>query len=82
MLANRAWVDTSAMGDFRILDVAESEPFAANVVVIAGVVLMPSGFPRTCEAVARAGWNVQTVDISELMKGEAGLTCMSLLFNA
>jgi hypothetical protein len=28
----------------------------------------------------REGWNVQTLDISEFLKAEAGLTCMSLVF--
>jgi len=28
------------------------------------------------------GWNVRRLDISELMKAEAGLTCSSILFEA
>jgi N-dimethylarginine dimethylaminohydrolase len=30
---------------------------------------------------AEQGWNVRPLDVSELMKAEAGVTCMSLIFD-
>jgi dimethylargininase len=79
-LANREWADTAALEGMRILDVAPDEPWAANVLTIGSVALMPAGFPATVEIVERAGWKVLTVDISELRKAEAGVTCSSLIF--
>ena len=64
----------------RIVDVAADEPWAANVLTIGGIALMPAGFPATAEIVERLGWKVRTVDISELRKAEAGVTCSSLIF--
>lgn len=80
ILANRQWVDASAFEDFRIIDVAE--PDAADVLPLNGKVVIPSTFPRTAEVLAAAGFAVHPIDVSELQKAEAGVTCMSLLFEA
>jgi dimethylargininase len=80
VLANRQWVNTDALPGLRIVDVAPDEPWAANVLTIGGIALMPAGFPGTAEIVERLGWKIRTVDISELRKAEAGVTCSSLIF--
>ena len=85
LLANPAWVDLSAFAGFRILHVAEDEPFAANVLPIGNARIVNAAFPRTRERIdahARgAGLRTIAVDISEFGKAEAGLTCMSLVFD-
>lgn len=80
MLVNREWVDARAFRDYRMLDVVEE--WAADVLPIGTVVLMPAGFPGTAALLDREGFTVRTVDVSELQKAEAGVTCMSLLFEA
>ena len=80
VLANRAWFDTDALCSLKILDVAE--PRGANALRIGETVLLPAAFPRTCELLGRSGFRVRTVDNSELLKAEAGVTCTSLLFEA
>jgi dimethylargininase len=82
ILANRAWFDADALCGYCILDVAPEEPGAANVLRIGDTVLMPAAFPRTREIVEREGLEVRTVDISELMKAEAAITCSSVIFEA
>lgn len=82
LLANRNWIDVGSLSEFEILDVPREEPWAANVLRIGGTVLVPAAHPRTAELVEREGLRVRLVDISELAKAEAGLTCMSLLFEA
>ena len=82
ILANRAWIDTAPFGEFQIVDVAPEEPWAANVLAIGEMIVIPSSFPATARMLARLGWNVRPVDVSELMKAEAGVTCMSLIFDA
>jgi len=77
ILANRDWIDADSLHGFRILEVAE--PWAADVLAIGDTILMPAGFPRTQELIAREGFTVQTVDVSELQKAEAGVTCMSVI---
>ncbi len=80
VLANRDWVDTAALTGLRIVDVAPSESWAANVLTLDRVALMPAGFPVTGATIESLGWKVRTVDISELRKAEAGVTCSSLIF--
>jgi dimethylargininase len=43
---------------------------------------MPASFPRTHELLAHHGYSVQVVDVAELQKAEAGVTCMSVIFAA
>lgn len=76
------WVETEALREFEILPVpAEEELFAANVLVVGEKILMPEGYPRTEELLVSRGYEVQTIAISEFEKAEAGLTCMSVLFD-
>ena len=61
---------------------APNEPRAANVLAAGGTVVIPESFPDTGRILERGGWKVRTLDISELMKAEAGLTCSSILLEA
>jgi dimethylargininase len=82
LLVNRSWVDPSALGDWRVVDVDPFEPFAANAVWLGGdSVIHSTAFPRTAERLAKAGVHVIGVDASELAKAEGGVTCCSLLLD-
>lgn len=80
VLANRNWIDTSALEGLIVVDVAADEPWAANVLTLDAAALMPDCFPKTAAIVESLGWKVRKVDISELRKAEAGVTCSSLIF--
>jgi dimethylargininase len=82
LLVNPDWVDTAQFQGFKIIAVHPSEPWGANALTINGVTLLPSAFPKTAFLLEEAGFKVETLDISELLKAEAGLTCLSLIFNA
>ena len=72
ILANREWVETACFEGFEIVDVAE--PHAANVLRVGETVIIAAQFPEPQRIIERRGYQVQTLDISELMKVEAGLT--------
>jgi len=80
LLANRAWFDPAPFAGYEWIDVAPEEPHAANALVIGGAVIFPTSYPRTRERIAEQGFHVESLDISELQKAEAGLTCSSLIF--
>lgn len=80
ILANRQWIEANRFRDFKIIDVADDEPSAADVLPIGGVLLVPSNFVHTREILEASGIKVRPIDVSELQKAEAGVTCMSLLF--
>jgi dimethylargininase len=80
LLVNPAWVDTEALFGVRLVHVPREEPSGANVLRLPGVVLVSGAFPRTADLVKDLGYPAVVLDVSELHKAEAGLTCMSLVF--
>jgi dimethylargininase len=80
VLANREWMEPGAFGDFRIIEVPE--PWAADVLLASGTVVVPASFARTQELLEKSGFPTRALDVSELQKAEAGVTCMSLIFEA
>jgi dimethylargininase len=79
VLANREWIDTAPFRSLPIIDVPPREPRAANVLAIGDRVVVAASFPETADLLRQLDWKVRTLDISELMKAEAGLTCSSIL---
>jgi dimethylargininase len=82
VVMNPAAIDAPAFRNYRIIQVPPEEPGAADVLPIGGTVVIPSAFPRTAEILDASGFHLQPVNVSELQKAEAGVTCMSLLFEA
>ncbi len=82
ILVNRSWIDTKSFGEFELLDVAEEEPAAANALLVNEVVIMPASFPKTRALLEARGFRMRTIDVSELQKAEAGVTCCSLIFES
>jgi dimethylargininase len=82
LLVNRAWLDTEPLEGFKLMDVAEDEPWAANALRIGETVLFPASLPHTEAILRRAGFDVRTLDLSELQKAEGSVTCMSVIFES
>jgi dimethylargininase len=61
------------------VEVPEGEADAANVLVVDRFALVASGFPRTAALLLQQGLTVESVDLSEFQKAEAGATCLSLI---
>ena len=76
ILANREWVDLEPLAQFQIVDVAPGEDRGANVLALGGSVIVPACFPATAEIVVRTGRKVRLLDVSELMKAEAGVSVL------
>jgi dimethylargininase len=81
ILVNRSWIDAKQFSGFQLLDVPDGERAAANVLLIEDVVIIPASFPKTRALLEERGFRVRTIDLSELQKAEAGVTCTSLIFN-
>ena len=81
LLVNPAWIDAAALPAVRHLVVRPEEPFAANALVVNGVVHLSARWKRTQDLVERSGFRVVGLDLSEFEKAEAGPTCLSLIFS-
>lgn len=79
-VATKSMAQHPALKEFEILIVPDEERYATNTLTIDDTVLIPKGYPRTKSLIERAGFTVETLDISEFAKCEGALTCLSLFF--
>jgi dimethylargininase len=79
VLLNPEWVDARLFAPMAAVEVAPDEPHAANVLRIGDAVIAAAAHTRTIAGLRARGQDVTTVDVSELAKAEAGVTCCSLL---
>ena len=80
VVINPEWVNGQMFPDHAIIEIDPTEPAAANVLRIGGTVVSPAAHPLTNRRLASAA-SVRTVDVSELAKAEAGVTCCSLILH-
>jgi dimethylargininase len=82
LLLDPRCVDATAFhgAEWIAVDRAEAA-VGANVLVVDHTVVVPTAAPRTADLLRREGYDVETVDASELAKAEGGLTCCSLLLH-
>ena len=69
------------LSGFELIDLPDEELAGANALLINDAVLIPDAFPETRALLEKRGFRVRTIDMSELQKAEAGVTCTSLIFN-
>lgn len=79
ILLNSGWTATDRFAGVDLVEVPEREPHAANVLRLGDAVLMPAGHPATRDLLLGRGLDVHEVDVAELMKAEAGVTCCSII---
>jgi dimethylargininase len=79
-LVNPEWVDPAILGSVQVVPVDEAEPWGANALRVAETVIVPASEPRTRRRVKDRGFRTVAVDVSELQKAEAGVTCLSVVF--
>jgi dimethylargininase len=80
ILLNGDWVDERDLIGFKKIFVPEDEPFAANILKIKDTVCIHSGWTKTIRKINKLSFQTKQIDISEFLKAEAGLTCLSLIF--
>jgi dimethylargininase len=81
VVMNPSWVSGRPFEEdgLTVVPVAASEPWAANVLRVAGTLLVPAGNAATARRLRAAGPEPVEIEIGEFQKAEAGLTCLSLL---
>lgn len=82
ILADSSRVDLEPFAGYELIEVPSEEWMAANVLLVNGTVCVHSEFHKTLALLQERKIPVRTVDISEFLKAEAGLTCMSIIFDS
>ena len=80
VLAGGEFLGHALLSRFEAIPVPAGEDYAANSLWINGRVMIPAGFPKTRDAIEKAGYETLTVDVSEFRKLDGGLSCLSLRF--
>lgn len=80
LLVAGEFVDHPEFKKFDQILIDPDESYAANCIWVNGTVLVPAGYPRTCEAIEKKGYPVISLDTSEFRKLDGGLSCLSLRF--
>jgi dimethylargininase len=79
VISTRRYSQHPALKGFSVLVVPEDEGYAADTLAIGDTVLMAKGRPRSQALVEDAGFDVISLDVSEIEKCEGALTCLSLI---
>ncbi len=84
VLCNPEWIDTRVFShaDVDVITVDPVEPHAANVLRLGSTIVCAASHERTAAALRARGYSVCMVDVSELAKAEAGVTCCSLIIDS
>ncbi len=81
ILATGVMEASGFFGDRKVLPVPDGEDYAANVIRVNDVVLVPEGYPETLALIAGAGFKTAVVPTHEARKVDGGLSCLSLRFS-
>jgi dimethylargininase len=80
LIAVTDWVDVGQFEQLGYTVRPAAEHSGGDVLCFENTVVLPADAPRTAAELRAAGFEVITIDVSELQKIEAGVTCMSVLF--
>jgi dimethylargininase len=70
----------AALARHEQVTLAPEESYAANCIRVNDRVLVAAGYPRFADALAKLGYDVIPLEMSEFRKMDGGLSCLSLRF--
>jgi|tagenome__1003787_1003787.scaffolds.fasta_scaffold20854263_2 dimethylargininase len=79
LLYDERSVDPSQFTGVEPIAVPVDEPAAANCICAGDRLILPAGNARAAGRLRDRGFHIVEIDVSELQKAEAGVTCMSLI---
>jgi dimethylargininase len=82
ILTTQAGAASGLFEGFRIVTLDRAEAPAANALRINDTLLLSAGHPRIAERLDREGYRLTLLDTTQVARIDAGLSCMSLRWNA
>jgi dimethylargininase len=80
LVVSSEFIENTQFQSYNLIKVDQEESYAANCVWVNETVLIAKGFPKTKEAIEKAGYKTIEIDVSEFRKVDGGLSCLSLRF--
>lgn len=80
MISTEKYANHPALEGYNILIPPVKEDYAADTLSVGDTVLMAEGYPTAQMMVREAGFDVISMDVSEIQKCDGALTCLSILF--
>ena len=80
ILSTKRLAASGCFAGYAVIETADGEEACANAIRFNDIVLMPAGFPRTHDLLAKAGYDVRLIGNSECAKLDGGMSCLSLRF--
>jgi len=80
MIATTKYAKHPTLEGYHILVPPSGEEYAADTLAVGDTVLMAEGYDTMQTMVKEAGFDVISLDVSEIQKCDGALTCLSILF--
>lgn len=80
VMATERFAAHPALEGYKIIITPGSEEYAADTLSVEDTVLMAKGYPEAQKMVKEEGFNVVSLNVSEIQKCDGALTCLSILF--
>ena len=80
MIATEKYAKHPALEGFNILIPPCEDEYAADTLAVGDTILMAAGYDTAQLMVKEAGFDVISMDVSEIQKCDGALTCLSILF--
>jgi len=80
LVAVKSIANHSAFAGYEIIEVDNSEAYAANCLMVNNQLLIAKGFPELHQKLNSLGYTIIQLDMSEFQKMDGGLSCLSLRF--
>ncbi len=81
LLLSPRWLKPQTLAGYRLVEVDQHEPWAANVLRLDTCLCISAAHHRTARKIEAHGFPVRMLDLSEFAKAEAGPTCLSILLH-
>ncbi|MCW4051093.1 MAG: arginine deiminase-related protein [Candidatus Bathyarchaeota archaeon] len=80
MIATEKYAHHPALEGYQIIIPPSMDEYAADTLAVGDTVLMAEGYDTAQLMVKEAGFDVVSMDVSEIQKCDGALTCLSILF--
>jgi len=79
VILSKGHFDTDVLEGLSKIVVPKGEEYAADCLAVNATILMAKGYPKTKKLIEREGLAVEELEMSEFRKGDAALTCLSIM---